>query len=54
MSAIFKSRKTPRHLVIHEESRLRPQSRFRPWRFLLWLLVLLVLTGVALRFVPVP
>lgn len=52
MSAIFKSRKVPRHLVIEKESRLRPQPRFRPWRILLWLIALLVLTGMLLRFLP--
>lgn len=57
MSAIFKSRKTPRHLVIQEESRLYPRPRLRPWRLLLWLLLLLlllVLTGLALQFLPAP
>lgn len=54
MSAIFKSRKTPRHLVIEQEARLRTQPRLRPWRLLLWLVALLLLTGLALRFLPLP
>lgn len=53
MSAIFKTRKTPRHLVIQPESPLRTQPRLRPWRLLLWLIVMSVLTLLALRFLPV-
>jgi hypothetical protein len=52
MSAIFKSRKIPRHLVIQQEARFGPQPRLRPWRMLLWLLLLTLLTGLALHFWP--
>ena len=52
MSAIFKTRKTPRHLVIEPELPLKAKPRLRPGRLLLSLLVLLVLTGLALRLFP--
>lgn len=53
MSAIFKTRKTPRHLVIEPERRMGTQPRLRPGRLLLWLLVLALLTGAVMRFLPV-
>lgn len=52
MSAIFKHRKIPRHLVIEQERPLRARSRVRPWRLLLWLVLLLTLTGLLLRLLP--
>jgi hypothetical protein len=52
MSAIFKNRKVPRHLVIEQELPLKARPRLRPWRLLLWLLLLLCVTGLLLRFLP--
>jgi hypothetical protein len=52
MSAIFKTRKIPRHLVIEAVPVQRPASRWRPWGLLLWLLCLLALTVAALGLWP--
>lgn len=39
MSAIFKHRRVPRHLIIHDEYDGRPKSRLRPGRMMVWLLL---------------
>jgi len=45
MSAIFKARKIPKHLVIEDESRHYRRSRFSLMKFMLWGLLLLATTG---------
>jgi hypothetical protein len=51
MSAIFKKRKTPRHLIIRDEYEIRPRTRFTLLKGLLWLGVLVLLTWVGLSMV---
>jgi hypothetical protein len=51
MSAIFKKRKTPRHLIIRDEYEIRPRTRFTLLKGLLWLGVLVLLTWVGMSMV---
>lgn len=44
MSGIFKNRKVPRHLILHEESSFRRKTRFGFWRVLFWVLLLALFT----------
>lgn len=53
MSAIFKTRKIPRHLIIEPETPWQTKPRLRPWRLLLGLLLVLLLTGLLLHYLPV-
>ncbi|HWK53356.1 MAG TPA: hypothetical protein VNR18_03230 [Hyphomicrobiales bacterium] len=48
MSAIFKNRRVPKHLIIHDEYEPRGRSRFGLLKAVLWLAVLLLLTGAVL------
>ena len=50
MSAIFKSRKVPKHLIIQEELDFRRKPRFSFWRITFWLVVLGLLTLVFVQF----
>jgi hypothetical protein len=49
MSAIFKSRKTPRHLVIEQEIPMRKKRRLHLPRILLLVIMALMLTWVLLQ-----
>lgn len=52
MSAIFKKRKTPKHLIIRDDyDSIRPRNRFTLLKGLLWLGLLVLLTWVGLSVV---
>ncbi|MDR0780952.1 MAG: hypothetical protein LBF16_09720 [Pseudomonadales bacterium] len=46
MSAIFKKRKVPKHLIIRDEYEIRPRTRSTLFKKLLWLGVLALLIWI--------
>ncbi len=51
MSAIFKKRRVPNHLIIRDEYEIRPRNRFTLLKGLVWLGLLVLLTWVGLSMV---
>jgi hypothetical protein len=50
MSAIFKNRKIPKHLIIQEEPTYRRRSRNSTTRVLVWVLLVSLLAWLGLQY----
>jgi hypothetical protein len=50
MTDIFKLRKTPKHLIIKENYEYKRKPRSGLFRWVLWFIGLLLLTGLALEW----
>ena len=48
MSAIFKARKVPKHLIIQDEAQFFRRSRFSLLKLAVWGVLLLLVTGMVL------
>lgn len=49
MADIFKPRKTPKHLIIQENYEIRRKPRMNLLKWVMWFLLLLLGTGLALE-----
>jgi hypothetical protein len=53
MSAIFKNRKIPKHLIIEEEPPYRRRSRTSTAKMLVWVLIFSLIIWLGLQFASV-